>query len=172
MAELTLEVVEGPGAGTQVQLSGPLVVGRSEAVAFKVHDELVSREHARIAPYNGGAVVEDLGSTNGTFVNGNGIHGPTRIDPGDQVQVGTTVIELRSAQQVVDQPSAVRPIPPGLALPPQPPNYIPPDLGLPGTKEGPLEALLDVRTKARARFAPLAVFALAILAVVIYLAVR
>src|SRR6266581_2674565 len=117
MAELTLEVVEGPGAGTQVQLSGPLVVGRSEAVAFKVHDELVSREHARITPYEGGAVVEDLGSTNGTFVNGNEIHGATRITAGDQVQVGVTVIEVRSRDQVLRQPSAVMPIPPGLALP-------------------------------------------------------
>lgn len=174
MAELTLEIVEGQGAGRMVQLTGPLEVGRDPGVSFHVDDQLVSRKHARITPDAEGAYVEDLDSLNGTLVNGNEIHARTPVKAGDQVQVGVTVLELRSPAQVRAQPTAVRPKPPPLAVPVRTPDYIPPQVLAPGqvgtasTEE--LDPLLDIYTKAKARTAPLALFVLVALAVLIFLA--
>jgi hypothetical protein len=128
VADFTLEIVEGPNAGMQVSLDRPIEVGRDPGVALILHDELVSRHHARITPTRGGATVEDLGSTNGTFVNGNELHGPTFTSAGDQILVGVSVIQLRSAQQVADRPAAVRQVPAALRVPEHRPDYLPPDL--------------------------------------------
>ena len=65
MARLLLEIVEGPGAGRQLPLERPVVVGRDAAADVVLDDERVSRRHARITPQAGGAVVEDLDSRNG-----------------------------------------------------------------------------------------------------------
>ena len=75
-------------------------------------DEAVSRRHARIYPYDGRVAVQDLGSTNGTYVNNQPIGAPREIVAGDRVRVGLAVIELRTQQQVAARPSAVQPIPP------------------------------------------------------------
>src|SRR5438552_4363805 len=124
MTDLIVEIVEGPGAGRQVPLSGPLEVGRATDVGLALPDDhLVSRRHARFAPADGLVTVEDLGSRNGTFVNGDQIHGPTRLDPGDHVLIGVTVLEVRSPQQVAVQATAVRAKPPALAAPPKAPDY-------------------------------------------------
>ena len=177
MAELILEIVEGPGAGRQVDLTGPIEVGRDAGLGLSLaDDELVSRRHARIAPQDSSAVAEDLGSRNGTFVNGHEIHAPTRVDPGDQVLIGVTLLQLRSTAQVRAQPTAVRavpnafatPPPPALATPERAPDYVPREaLG-----QGPLDPLLDARTKSKARLAPIAIFVLAVIVVLIYLALR
>jgi hypothetical protein len=112
MADLILEIVEGKNAGQQLQLDRPLDVGRDKGVPVALTDDTqVSRRHARIAPQNGVAVVEDLGSTNGTFVNDQPIHSPRQLSPGDQIRIGLTVLELRSPQQVQQRPSAVQPRP-------------------------------------------------------------
>jgi pSer/pThr/pTyr-binding forkhead associated (FHA) protein len=55
--------------------------------------------------------VEDIGSTNGTYVNDQPISGVRELGPGDRVRVGLTVLELRSRDQVAAQPSAARPVP-------------------------------------------------------------
>ena len=123
-----MEVVEGPDAGLQLPLDRPIEVGRQPGATLLVHDDLVSRHHARITPTRGGATVEDLGSTNGTFVNGNEVHGPTFASAGDQILVGVTVVQLRTAQQVADRPSAVRQAPPALRVDVRHPDYLPPDL--------------------------------------------
>jgi pSer/pThr/pTyr-binding forkhead associated (FHA) protein len=143
-------------------------------------------------------VVEDLGSRNGTFVNGEGIHGPTRLEPGDQLQLGVTLVELRSARQIAERPSAVHPVPPPLAVSARAPDYLagtdtddgvdpePASVtphpaaaraaaagGVAGTDGRPrheLDPLLDSRTKGKARTAPLALFVLVALVVIIYLA--
>jgi hypothetical protein len=112
MAELILEIVEGTDAGRQLRLDRALDIGRDQAMPVALTgDTQASRRHARIAPQNGAAVVEDLGSTNGTFVNDQPIHSPRQLSPGDRVRVGLTVFELRSPQQVQARPSAVRPRP-------------------------------------------------------------
>jgi hypothetical protein len=112
MAELILEIVEGKDAGRQIALNVPLDVGRDQTMPLALPDDTqASRRHARIAPQNGGAVVEDLGSTNGTFVNDQQIHSPRQLNPGDRVRIGLTVLEVRSPQQVQARPSAVQPRP-------------------------------------------------------------
>jgi len=147
-----------------------LEIGRDPSVGLVLQDQLISRHHARITPVDGGAVAEDLGSLNGTFVNGDQIHSPTHLDPGDQVLVGVTVLQLRSADQIAAQPSAVRPVPPALAAAERRPDFIAAEL----LKEEPtaLDSLLDVRTKGKARMAPLALFVLVVIVVLIYLATR
>jgi predicted component of type VI protein secretion system len=111
MAELILEIVEGEGAGRQQPLSGAFELGREPGLSLIVNDPEVSRRHARIEPRGGGAVVTDLGSTNGTFVNDQPVVGERELVPGDRVRVGLAVLELRSQEQVRAQPSAVRPSP-------------------------------------------------------------
>jgi pSer/pThr/pTyr-binding forkhead associated (FHA) protein len=171
-----------------VALAGPVTVGRAGDADLVLADELVSRHHARITPGGPGAVVEDLGSRNGTFVNGEAVHGPTPLTPGDQLQVGVTLVELRSATQIAERPSAVHRVPPPLAVPSRAPDYLagtdpdnapapapapdpaPAAAGPAGRPGHELDPLLDARTKKKARTAPLALFVLVALVVIIYLA--
>jgi pSer/pThr/pTyr-binding forkhead associated (FHA) protein len=152
VADLTLEIVEGPGVGRRVPLTGALEVGRDAQAGFRVADEHVDALHVRVTPAGDGALVEDLGERGGTFVNGAEIHVPTRIRLGDEIQLGVTVIELRGA----GEPSAARTAPAA------------PQVDV--THE--VESLLDVRTKTKARHAPLAVFVVVVYAVLLYLATQ
>jgi pSer/pThr/pTyr-binding forkhead associated (FHA) protein len=178
--QLTLEIVEGPDAGRRVVLDRPIVIGRSPDTGLVLEDGEVSRHHARVSPAaDGSAVVEDLGSANGTFVNQNELHGPARLDPGDELLVGVTVIELRSAAQVAAQPSAIRAVPAGLAAAPLAPAYVNPEVInaeiAPSASRTPtpeLDKFLDVRVRRRAQLAPLALFVLVALALIIYFATR
>ena len=109
MSDLILEIVEGPEAGKQVPLDGVLEVGRDPALPLHFeHDGQVSRRHARFAAQGGNVTVEDLGSTNGTYVNEQPISTPRTLRPGDKVRMGLTVLELRTRQQVAARPSAVQ----------------------------------------------------------------
>src|SRR3954463_768899 len=109
MSDLILEIVEGSEAGRQIPLDSVVDVGREPNLPLHLdEDAQVSRRHARVTAQGGQAVVEDLGSTNGTYVNDQPIHSPRPIGPGDQIRIGLTVIELRSAQQVQQRPSAVQ----------------------------------------------------------------
>jgi hypothetical protein len=112
MADLILEIVEGAEAGRQIPLGSVVDIGRDASLPLHLDDDAqVSRRHARLTAQGGQAVVEDLGSTNGTYVNDQPIHSPRALRPGDRVRIGLTVIELRSAQQVQARPSAVQPRP-------------------------------------------------------------
>jgi pSer/pThr/pTyr-binding forkhead associated (FHA) protein len=111
MPELILEIVEGDDAGRKTQLAGTVEIGRDASTNLALDDDQASRRHARVSAQGEGAVVEDLGSTNGTYVNGQPIEGPRAVRPGDKIRVGLTVIELRTAQDVQRQPSAVQPVP-------------------------------------------------------------
>jgi pSer/pThr/pTyr-binding forkhead associated (FHA) protein len=179
MARLLLEIVEGPGAGRQLPLERPVVVGRDAAADVVLDDERVSRQHARITPQAGGAVVEDLDSRNGTFVNREEIHSPVTALPGDDVLLGTTVLELRTDAELATRPSVVRPVPPALAAATRAPDYLAPSspVGAPERSARPpaedrLAAYFDTRTKAQARLAPVAIFLLVALVVIVYLALR
>ena len=97
MSGLLLEIVEGPGAGERLALDDAVELGRDPGLPHPLEDVKVSRHHARIRPVGGAAEVEDLGSTNGTFLNDQPLQIPTSIGPGDRIRVGLTVLELRRA---------------------------------------------------------------------------
>lgn len=74
---------------------GELTVGRAAGCALALADDTyVSQVHARLYRQQGATMVEDLGSTNGTWVNGERITAPTRLRRGDRVQIGRTVLEV------------------------------------------------------------------------------
>jgi hypothetical protein len=105
MSDLILEIVEGPGAGEQVSLDGSVEAGRE--AGLRLDDRQASRRHARFSVQGGEVTVEDLGSTNGTYVNEQQISSARTLRPGDKVRLGLTVLELRTRQQVAARPSAV-----------------------------------------------------------------
>jgi pSer/pThr/pTyr-binding forkhead associated (FHA) protein len=111
MAELILEIVEGDGAGRQTPLDGSIEIGREASTGLALDDEQASRRHARVTAAGGHALVEDLGSTNGTYVNGQPIEGERTLRPGDRLRVGLTVLQLRTREEVQREPSAVIPVP-------------------------------------------------------------
>jgi pSer/pThr/pTyr-binding forkhead associated (FHA) protein len=84
--------------------SGELTLGRSTYASILVNNPLASREHAIIRFVRGRLEVVDLGSKNGTLVNGERIVGARRIDAGDQVKIGTDVIDIvrASVQNPID----------------------------------------------------------------------
>jgi pSer/pThr/pTyr-binding forkhead associated (FHA) protein len=109
MSDLILEIVEGSEAGRQLPLDSVIDVGREPSLPLHLdQDTQVSRRHARISAQGGQVVVEDLGSTNGTYVNDQPISSPRSLNPGDRVRIGLTVLELRTRQQVAARPSAVQ----------------------------------------------------------------
>jgi predicted component of type VI protein secretion system len=84
-------------------------VGREPSLPLHLdEDTQVSRRHARFTAQGGGVAVEDLGSTNGTYVNEQPINSPRSLNAGDKVRIGLTVLELRTRQQVAARPSAVQ----------------------------------------------------------------
>ena len=91
-----LVVVDGENPGTRAELAdAPLLIGRGSDAAIKLDDDYVSTRHARIAASGDDWFVEDLGSTNGTYVGPVRITQPTTIGLGVQVRVGKTILELR-----------------------------------------------------------------------------
>ncbi len=93
----TLVVTQGALTGQRLELEGELVIGR-EGVAVTIDDPELSRRHAAVRPIEGGYEVEDLGSLNGTFVNGRRIEGPTKLSGGDTIKLGQNVLELEAAR--------------------------------------------------------------------------
>jgi len=91
---LSFVITEGPQAlvGTSFPVISTLVVGRSASSDITVNDDFISGSHARITPVDGGAVLEDLGSTNGTLLNGAQVRSPQSLRPGDRIQIGTLVM--------------------------------------------------------------------------------
>jgi pSer/pThr/pTyr-binding forkhead associated (FHA) protein len=82
-------------AGATYGLGDELTVGRAAGCKVSLpNDSYASNLHARAYQADGLTFVEDLGSTNGTFVNGERISAPTAVKAGDRVQVGATVLEL------------------------------------------------------------------------------
>jgi FHA domain len=93
---MRLRIVEPAGRrGETHPIDRELTVGRGAGCAIVLGDDTyVSQLHARLFQQNGEGYVEDLGSTNGTYVNGKPISGATRLRRGDQVQFGQTVAEV------------------------------------------------------------------------------
>jgi hypothetical protein len=87
--------IEGAEAARHVVRPGEYVLGRALDADLRVEAELVSRRHARLTINYDHALVEDLGSSNGTFVNGQPVTDSTRLWPGQKIQVGVATVELR-----------------------------------------------------------------------------
>jgi pSer/pThr/pTyr-binding forkhead associated (FHA) protein len=77
------------------RLEGATTIGRAAECELRLDDTYVSQQHARIFDRSGNWFVEDLGSTNGTFVNEQKLVAPAMLTPGDTIRVGTTKVELR-----------------------------------------------------------------------------
>jgi pSer/pThr/pTyr-binding forkhead associated (FHA) protein len=77
------------------RLSGTLQIGRAPSCHIRPEDNYISELHARISERNGSWLVEDLGSTNGTYLNQQKVTAPTEISPGDRIRVGKTTLEVR-----------------------------------------------------------------------------
>lgn len=91
-----LVVTAGSAAGAQVPLAGPtMTIGRAEDSALVVTDDYASYRHARLTQRQGAWYVEDLGSTNGTYLDQMRVTGPTLVPPGVPIRIGKTAIELR-----------------------------------------------------------------------------
>jgi pSer/pThr/pTyr-binding forkhead associated (FHA) protein len=93
---LALRVTRGPKeiTGVTVPLSGPVLIGRSPDADLVIADDFVSAQHAKIVPGDGGPVLTDLGSTNGTLVNGQPATRPLPITAGDVIELGRNRLEV------------------------------------------------------------------------------
>jgi FHA domain-containing protein len=89
-------VVDGANKGERADLSqAPILIGRGSDAAIRLDDDYVSTRHARIAASGDQWFVEDLGSTNGTYIGSARITQPTTLTLGTQVRIGKTLLELR-----------------------------------------------------------------------------
>ena len=101
-----LIVRSGPRSGERIELVGEIVVGRENA-DLTVHDEEVSRRHLAVRPHEDGVELEDLGSTNGTFVDGARLAAVVVVSSGARVTLGETELEIEVEEPELD-PGATR----------------------------------------------------------------
>lgn len=91
-----LVVTAGPLRGTSLPLGGhPIMIGRAPGCTLVLDDDYSSSRHARFFSESGKWYIEDLGSTNGTFVRDERISGTVPIGPGVPVKIGQSVVELQ-----------------------------------------------------------------------------
>lgn len=89
-------LTSGPRRGTEIKLSDkPLLIGRSPDADLRIQDDYTSTRHARLLKWNDAWMVQDLDSTNGTYVNDERVSQPVEIRRGTVVRIGTTTFELR-----------------------------------------------------------------------------
>jgi pSer/pThr/pTyr-binding forkhead associated (FHA) protein len=93
----SLVITEGTLVGTVVPLgTTPIVIGRAADATVVLDDDFVSTLHSRITPQAGDWIVEDLGSTNGTWIDRTRVTGPMVLPADTPLRIGRTVLELRS----------------------------------------------------------------------------
>lgn len=81
--------------GREFEVGDVVVMGRSSETDVVLDDPYASDFHLRLVSQEGGMMLHDLGSTNGTYVNGRRVSAPTELKRGDTIQVGKTVMEIR-----------------------------------------------------------------------------
>lgn len=92
---LAIEFIEPEErTGERIEISNPITVGRSPACDLSVQDTYISSRHARLMNDAGELSIEDLGSTNGTYVNQELARGRVQLERGDIVQVGGVIFEV------------------------------------------------------------------------------
>jgi pSer/pThr/pTyr-binding forkhead associated (FHA) protein len=133
-----LEVVSGNAAGTELLIEDELIVGRhADGPGRLAGDEEISRSHARLSiDASGFCAIEDLGSTNGTFVNGLRISAPETLSEGDTIEVGATTLVVQEVPIPVSQATPSDADQPTVAPPTEP-------------SQPPLELQLEVDFAAR-----------------------
>jgi predicted component of type VI protein secretion system len=101
-----LEAVAGNAAGTTILVEDELVIGRHASGAGRLaDDEEISRAHARVTlDASNFCAIEDLGSTNGTFVNGLRISSPLILSEGDTIELGGTTLVVRELPRMEPEP--------------------------------------------------------------------
>ncbi|WP_298227829.1 FHA domain-containing protein [Gryllotalpicola sp.] len=93
-----LTITSGPLAGHEIELTpDPLTIGRSSDSGLILHDDYTSTHHARIMLWNDEWMLQDLDSTNGTFLDGRRVTSPTPIPLDTPIRIGLTTFELRRA---------------------------------------------------------------------------
>lgn len=98
MAQYQFVMRSGPTPGVTFPLEGDqLTIGRDSTNAVAINDAEISRKHARLMFQGGKYVLEDLGSTNGTFVNGQRLAGPVVLKSGDVVSLGEQIVLMYDA---------------------------------------------------------------------------
>lgn len=91
-----LVVTEGPLRGTTLPLGASAVlIGRAPSCTLVLDDDYSSSRHARVFPEGDQWLVEDMGSTNGTFLDDQKVTGPVPVRPGAQIRIGQSVLELQ-----------------------------------------------------------------------------
>jgi hypothetical protein len=93
----TLVVTAGPLTGTKITLGDqPILIGRADDSTLVLTDDFASSRHARLTNRGGKWYVEDLGSTNGTYLDQQRVQGPLLVGPGQPIRIGQTALELRT----------------------------------------------------------------------------
>jgi Inner membrane component of T3SS, cytoplasmic domain len=91
-----LVVTAGQLAGTRITLGeSQITIGRAEDSTLVITDDYASARHARLVPRNGQWIIEDMGSTNGTYLDRAKVTGPTPVPLGVPIRIGRTALELR-----------------------------------------------------------------------------
>lgn len=145
MSQFQFVMRSGPTPGVTFPLEGDqLTIGRDANNGVPINDVEVSRKHSRLTFQGGKYVLEDLGSTNGTFVNGQRLAGPVVLKAGDVVSLGEQIVLMYDAINTdtgatiaVSRKSARVDPPPAQYAPPAPPQYAssaPVSTPLPGKK--------------------------------------
>ena len=94
-----LVVVEGPAAGAKVSIEKrPITIGRASICDLTLEDDFISSRHLRVSMQSNGYVVEDLGSTNGTWVEGERLSEPVLIKPGVRIKMGRSTLTIRKVE--------------------------------------------------------------------------
>ncbi len=86
--KLRVGTAAGLRAGSAYDLSDGAVLGRGETADIRLEDTFASSQHARLVPQGDVIVLEDLGSTNGTYLNGEPLRGPQPLHVGDSIRIG------------------------------------------------------------------------------------
>jgi pSer/pThr/pTyr-binding forkhead associated (FHA) protein len=89
-------VVDGPATGASVALSSlPITIGRADDATIVLVDDYVSNHHARLIPRGKDWLVEDTGSTNGTFIGDTKVSSPVVVPAGTRIRIGRNILELQ-----------------------------------------------------------------------------
>ena len=123
MSQFQFVMRSGPTPGMVFPLEGDqLLIGRDAANSIAINDAEISRKHSRLTFQGGKYVIEDLGSPNGTFINGQRLAGPAVLKPGDVVSLGEQIVLMYDAINVdtgatIASPRAARMVPPPVQQP-------------------------------------------------------